>query len=147
MLGVKLDSVAKKITAIIIILTAIGAIARGVYFVVEEYQSYNSLQDRISYLEKKDSLMTQEIGNINDVKKLTLRLDLIEKAITKIDSSRSFFVENFSVGYRCDKNGKKYFRSWDGATYRIYPELELQDGVRRYYYINDNGQKIYCFSE
>jgi len=141
MLGIKLDSLAKKIAAILIILTALGALSKGIYTAVVSYQEYTELLQRVYELEKKEY-------PVIDVKKIENRLSEIELGINKIDSSRVIFTNNFSVGYRCDKNGKKYFRSWDGHTYNVYPDIEFSDENQKYYYyIKDNGKKVYCFSE
>jgi hypothetical protein len=122
-----------------LLITAISLVSKLTYNLVTEHQEYKRLK------EINNNLIIDYQTTVTQINTLNNGFHYLNK---RIDSLSNKGREYFAVGFRSDKEGNKFYRDWDGKVYPIYLDLFLSNTSQNYYYyIKQNGQRIYCFAE
>lgn len=132
-----------KIVATLAVFSTLGIILEGIIVGVNWYNHQQEMFKKVTTLE------TMMLDIINGDKQK-------DDKIVKLEDYVSSKNKSYAVGFRVFKDvdeetGKiiktKKYRDWSGVWYNVHIDNSMSDyyGVDYYYYIDKDGEKIYCW--
>ena len=116
-----------KMSNVIFVITAIGAIVTLIGYARPVFRYANDL-----------NRLVQQYEEINKT------MELIESHIKEYEDVRANKLKSFSIGLRSDaENGQIIYVDENNGIYRVF----VDDRTKEYYYYDKEGNPIYCYTK